>query len=133
MKAGVCFLENVFEISNFTCSEKDASIGNPYNCSFDLKIISGSFSGISPCEYDIKEMRRFLIEIEEMYQLKRNVAELKDIGYGTQITFKLDKLGHINISGIIYGTAREHSMTFSFDADQSSLGSFCKELKLLLN
>jgi hypothetical protein len=101
-------------ITNIKTSYEDYSIGNPYNTSFTVRVTSGDFSGISEFEYNIKDFRIFVSEIKELYEFKRKVVELNDIGYGSYIIFKLDKTGHIEITGTIYGTAMEHSLTFKF-------------------
>ena len=132
MNPTISYLGNLLEIKNFFYSDEDAKAGNPYNCSFELKIISGMFSGFSPFEYDIKEFSRFVKELEEMYDFRRNLVELNDIGYGSKISFLLDENGHIAIKGIVYGEAMEHSLQFSFQADQTVLPSFIDQLHSLI-
>ena len=100
-----------------------------YNTSFDLEIRSGSFSGIAPCEYDIKEFRKFVEELSEMYEFKKQIVMFNDICYGSSVKFEADKTGHIDVSGEIFGKALEHSLKFSFVADQTVLKQFISELQ----
>lgn len=133
MKASVSNQGNLLEIVNFTHYAEDAKNGNPYNCTFDLHIISGTFSGWAPFEYDIKEFRRFISELNKIYQFKRNSVSLNDICYGSEINFSLDKYRHIVIEGIIYGEAIEHSLKFSgFIIDQTFLPPFIDKLRQLI-
>ena len=117
-----------FEISHIDVSYEDYHNGNPYNTTFDVKIISGSFVGLAGFEYNIKEFIRFVHEIKELYDLKRKNVELHDICYGSLIQFSLDDLGHVNVSGTVYGEAMEHSLTFTFGTDQTALSAFCDTL-----
>lgn len=115
-------------ISNISISYEDFNSGNPYNTTFNVKVISGDFTGVSEFEYNIKDFIRFVKEIRELYDFKLRQVELNDICYGSNIQFCLDKTGHITISGTIYGNAMEHSLTFIFTTDQTGIEVFCKSL-----
>ena len=65
--AKLMFEDNYLIINNFICHQKDIY----YNTSFHLEIRSGSFCGVAPCEYDIKEFRKFVQELLEMYKFKK--------------------------------------------------------------
>lgn len=41
----------------------------------------------------------------------------------------MDSLGYITVSGKVYGSAMEHSIEFTFQADQTVLGEFIKQLE----
>lgn len=97
-----------------------------------MKVVSGVFSGTAPCEYDIKKFQKFISELEEIYQFKRATTELKDICYGTNVLFSMDKLGHIEMAGTIYGEAMIHEMKFEFHIDQTVLPMFIDDLKSFL-
>lgn len=96
-------------ISNISVSYEDFNNGNPYNTNFNVKVISGDFTGVSEFEYNIKDFIRFVKEIRELYDFKLRQVELNDICYGSNIQFCLDKTGHITISGTIYGNAVEET------------------------
>ena len=96
-------------ISNISVSYEDFNNGNPYNTTFNVKVISGDFTGVSEFEYNIKDFIRFVKEIRELYDFKLRQVELNDICYGSNIQFCLDKTGHITISGTIYGNAVEET------------------------
>ena len=60
--------------------------GNPYNCSFDIKVKSGVFSGIADgCEYAYKELQKFIKALEDMILFKRKEIIFVEIGYGNKI------------------------------------------------
>lgn len=115
-------------ISNINISYADFNSGNPYNTTFNVKVVSGDFTGFSEFEYNIKDFIRFIKEIRELYAFKLNQVELNDICYGSNIQFCLDKTGHITVSGTIYGNSMEHSLTFIFTTDQTAIEIFCNSL-----
>lgn len=126
------FGKNYIEVANFKHYPEDAANANPYNSGFNLYVLSGDFMGIGECEYDIKEFRRFVSELEEMYEFKRYSVELSEICYGAKIIFEMNRTGQINVSGTIYGSCMLHSMTFEFEADQTALPPFIKQLREIL-
>lgn len=124
--------ENMLSIKNFYYSPEDEKNGNPYNTSFLVKIVSGEFSGVGICEYDINEFKKFAKEINDLYEFKRFQVLFNDICYGSTIDFKLNKIGHLEIKGEIFGKSMFHSMKFSFNADQTSLKGFADSLKNII-
>ena len=123
--AKLIYEDNYLMINNFIYHQQDIY----YNTSFDLEIRSGSFSGVAPCEYDIKEFRKFVEELLEMYNFKKQIVMFNEICYGSNVKFEADKTGHITVSGEIFGEAMEHSLKFSFMIDQSVLDKFISELQ----
>lgn len=115
-------------LSNIRISYKDFSRGNPYNTTFNIKIVSGEFSGSSEFEYNIKDFIYFIKELKQLYEFKLHIVELNDICYGSNIKFSLDALGHITILGIIYGSVMEHCLTFQFVTDQTAIRNFSNSL-----
>jgi hypothetical protein len=112
-------------ISDIDISYGDYYSGNPFNTAFNVKVVSGDFSGISEFEYNVKDFLRFVKEMRSLYDFTLNKVELKDICYGSKIGFTLDKTGHITISGTIYGHSMIHSLTFEFTTDQTAFKTFC--------
>ena len=123
--AKLIYEDNYLMINNFIYHQQDIY----YNTSFDLEIRSGSFSGVAPCEYDIKEFRKFVEDLLEMYDFKKQIVMFNEICYGSNVKFEADKTGHITVSGEIFGEAIEHSLKFSFMIDQSVLDKFISELQ----
>jgi len=121
-------LEKQFTISHVIVAYEDFLNGNPYNTTFNVRVVSGNFAGFASFEYNIKEFIRFIHEIKELYDFKRQTVELNDICYGSYIQFNLSNLGHIHISGTLYGSAMIHSLKFEFDTDQTAFFSFCNAL-----
>lgn len=119
---------NSITISDFQYNKKDALNGNPYNTTFNIKVVSGLFSGFANCEYDIKEFTKFVKEINNLYEFRCFEVKLQEICYGSYIIFKISKTGHLEISGKIYGQAMLHSLDFEFSADQTSLKPFIQSL-----
>ena len=127
--AEIKYGDNLLTIEYFKTYPEEAERGNPYNTTFLIRIISGAFSGYADCEYDIKEFSKFINQLEEVYFFKRSEATLSDICYGSEVLFCSDRLGHLEISGTIFGEAAIQSLTFSFVADQTCLGDFIRTLK----
>jgi len=117
---------SIWDIRYFHIAAKD---GNPYNTTFKVKVLSEEgFSGISGFECDYKDFKEFIKQINELYSFKINKVELNDICYGSKIEFELDKYGHIELFGEIYGSAQEHSLSFKFSFDQTCLMDFANSL-----
>ena len=123
--AKLIYEDNYLMINNFIYHQQDIY----YNTSFDLEIRSGSFIGVAPCEYDIKQFRKFVEELLEMYDFKKQIVMFNEICYGSNVKFEADKTGHITVSGEIFWEAIDHSLKFSFMIDQSVLDKFISELQ----
>lgn len=132
MGAKLEYCGNLIEIVDFRHCVEDEKSGNPYNCSFNIRIVSGMFSGVADgCECDYKEWKKFIKQLNDLILFKASEVIFQEIGYGGQISFKGDKLGHIEVSGLVYGNAMSHSLQFSFMTDQTAFPSFINELQKL--
>jgi len=49
------------------------------------------------------------------------------------VKFEADKIGHITVSGEIFGKAMVHSLKFYFTTDQFVLKQFISELQNMIN
>lgn len=132
MKVELIDRGNSITIDNFLFYPNELQGGNPYNTSFLVFVTSGPFSGFGDCEYDMREFRRFVMELRDMYDLKRSSVVFKDICYGSEIVFTMNKRGGIEIKGNVYADGREHGLTFCFSTDQSSFLPFINGLKKLV-
>lgn len=132
MNAGITFENNQLQILNFRYYKDEINRGNPYNSAFDLMVSSSGFSGVAPCEYDQAEFKKLVQGIHKLYNFEVSDVELSDICYGSKVKFTMDKTGHVEISGKIFGEAMEHSLEFCFCADQTVLQQFALALDRLL-
>ena len=126
--ARLIYENNYLIIENFDYHNEDAY----YNTTFDLQVSSGNFKGLASCEYNIKDFRKFVDELQKMYDFKLQTVVLHEICYGSRIQFQADKTGHIEITGEIYGDAMEHCLKFIFTVDQCVLKQFLSELQNLI-
>ena len=133
MSAVLKFGENLIEFNDLFFSQKEMERENPYNCTVELKVKSNGFMGISPCEFDMRRLINFIDELKAMYEFRLNEIELQEIGYGGTLHFSADNIGHVRISGDIFGIAMEHELKFEFEADQTVLGNFIAELQHFLD
>ena len=77
----------------------------------------------------IVAIEKFVADIKEMYNFKAETAVLCDMYIGSKIVLKMDKTGHIRVSGRLYDLHKEQCLEFVFTADQTSLSDFVKENK----
>ena len=127
MKTELIDGNNSIRIDNFAFSPYDI-----FRVTFDIYVTSGSFSGYGECEYHTGYFSKFVSEMQKMYDFKRKSVTFKDICYGSEIIFTIDRAGHVVIKGTVYADAMEHSMTFCFNTDQSALLPFINGLKKMI-
>ena len=133
MVAKLVYGDHYIALREFRHYEEDAKGGNPYNTTFVLSVCSGAFRGEGYWECDIREFRAFIEELQKLYTFRGQNACLRDIGYGGNISFSMDHVGHMEISGEIYGNAMKHYLKFCFHADQTVLKDFADALATLEN
>ena len=126
--ARLIYENNYLIIDNFDYHNEDSY----YNTTFDLQVSSGNFKGLASCEYNIKDFRNFVADLQKMYSFELQTVTLHEICYGSRIQFQADKTGHIEITGEIYGDAMEHCLKFIFTVDQCVLKQFLSELQNLI-
>lgn len=132
MEAKLEYCGNYIAIINFCHDIDEEKSGNPYNCSFDIVVKSGLFSGVADgCEYDYKELQKFIVALEDLISLKRKSLTFCEFGYGSKIDFEGDRTGHIEVFGEIRGNAGTHVLKFEFMTDQTVFPKFIKQLKNL--
>ena len=129
MEAILEYCGNRIEIFDFYHSIEDEKSGNPYNSFFTVRVKSGLFSGEGGWEIDYKAFRQFIAALRDVTDFKADEAVLPDYCYGSTLRFVGDGLGHIKVSGTVYGEARVHSVTFSFPTDQTVYASFLRALE----
>lgn len=132
MGARLGFGENYLEVTGFRFYEKEAQSGNPYNTTFSLVVQSNGFRGVAPCESDIKDLFSFVSDLCRLYNFETDRVVFSDICYGSKVLFAMDRTGHIEISGKIYGDGMTHSLEFCFNTDQTVLKSFLDCFNILL-
>ncbi len=132
MKPRLEYCGNYLEINDFHHNIDDEKNGDPYNCSFDIKVKSGLFFGVADgCECDHKELKKFIEMLEDMILFKIKEINFVEICYGNRIKFNCDKTGHITVSGELKDSEGSHFLKFEFKTDQTVFPDFIKELKML--
>ena len=81
------------------------------------------------CESMKKDWNNQINNLKRLYAFEVETVDFQEVGYGGTIHFEMDLTGHITVRGQIYGSAREHSLEFSFSADQTVLDEFIKQLE----
>ena len=132
MRPKIEYMGNYLEMTDFCHNIDDEKNGNPYNCSFDIKVRAGLFSGFADgCECDYKELKRFIQALEDMLLFKINEVNFVEICFGNKLSFKCDKTGHINVSGELKDSEGCCCLKFEFMTDQTVFPDFINTLKLL--
>lgn len=123
---------NYLELDDFQHDAAAEKSGNPYNCTFDIRVKSGDFAGIADCcEYDYKELQNFIAALEDLIAFRRTEVSLTEISTGRTVHFACDSTGHIRVSGELICDADVQSLRFHFMTDQTVFPAFIRELKCL--
>ncbi len=132
VKARMEYCGNYLEIADFQHDAAAEKSGNPYNCTFDIRVKSGDFAGIADCcEYDYKELQKFIAALEDLIAFRRTEVSLTEISTGRTVHFACDSTGHIRVSGELTCDADGQSLRFHFMTDQTAFPAFIRELKRL--
>lgn len=130
MDARLEYCGDYIAIKNFEHDVDCEKSGNPYNCTFDITVKSGAFSGVTGvCECDYKELQNWIVALEELIAFKRRNVTFCEIGYGNTIQFECDRTGHIEVFGEIRDNVGSNVLKFSFMTDQTVFPKFINELK----
>ncbi len=131
-KAKLEYCEDYFEIRNSFHSVEDERGGNPYNCSFGMRVRSGEFSGETyGCECDYQSIKALITNLEDLINFKINEVSFHEFDRDSHVIFSGDGSGHITVSGMLYGDYNSQSLKFKFMTDQTVYTSFISELKQL--
>jgi hypothetical protein len=105
-----------------------------YVYAFTLFVKSGAFSGmVAMSHYDTVWLDAFLEQLRLLERRDVTEAVLED-EEGNTISFKLDRLGHVEVSGELREyTQRTQRLDFAFETDQTCLKPFITELAKVLN
>ena len=132
MNARLAFADNYLEIRNVHHFPEEVMRGNPYNTTFDMAVCSGDFAGTASCECDLAAFRRLIGDLRKLYGFSLSHMRLDDLCYGSRVDISIDRAGHMEVSGKIFGRAMEHCLEFTFPADQTALMPFIEELDAIL-
>lgn len=129
MNARFEFGKNYIEIVNFKHYPEDFT----YNTVFDLRVQSqdGRFAGEGYYEVDLKDVQKFVGELQEMYDLKRQSVKLTNwVSHDQEVELIMERTGRITV----YGTVSSFTdvLEFEFEADQTALPTFIKDIKEIL-
>lgn len=133
MNARFEFGKNFIEILNFKHYPEDLVFGSPYNTVFDLRVQSqdGRFKGEGYFEVDLKDVQKFVGELQEMYDLKRQSVKLTNWVIDDQeVELIMEPTGQITVYGSV--SSFTDALEFEFEADQTALPVFIKGLKEIL-
>ncbi len=126
MTAALEYGGNSLKIADFMYVPEDPE---PYNCSFNMLVKSGLWAGCAVgCECGFLTIKTFADELSALYDFQRQAVAF-DAGYGNHLLFEMNGLGHLEISGEIYGNAGACYMKFRFQGDQTVLQDFIRQLK----
>ncbi len=97
----------------------------------NIKVQSGEFTGASNFCISRENILLFIEELSKMHIQLTGYCEISDSDSDAYINIKMDKLGHMYMSGQIGGSHEEHYMKFKFITDQTVLINLTQVLKEL--
>ena len=114
---------------NFQVFESD--IEYPSNTILSVCVSSSGFSAATTMDIDIKAVRDFCNELENIYNTLKGSTKIQE-AYGNQyILFSGDGLGHIMISGLLNSNGANafwQELKFENSIDQTYFPNFLKQL-----
>ncbi len=126
------FCGNSLEFIEFDHSLEDEKLGNPYNCSFGVKVVSGDFAGATHgLEIDYDQIKYLISQLQDLIDFKRDEVLFADSDNELELSFRGDGMGHIYVSGVIDADAGRQRLEFEFITDQTVYASFISELQNL--
>ena len=117
---------NCVEIFDFWCNDRESN--DPYGTEFKVRVCSNGEDNYGEM-CGIEEVRNFVGQLDEMNHLQGKHAEIKDVSYGGRLCFNLDRMGHVQVSGTLFGVYGIQSLKFEFTGDQTALGPFLDGLR----
>jgi hypothetical protein len=97
----------------------------------NLFVQARSFAGNLYVAFETECLEKFIKELEEMDRTLAGSATLKPHYENYSITLKLDRVGHIGVSGELpdYSEGLFQQLLFEFETDQTCLPPFISDLK----
>jgi len=108
-------------IRDFSISREDICLGNPYNSSAIIEVVSYNFKGEGSMIFDIKHYNKFISELKDMRTKMRGIAIFRDVSDRSYIQMEINKYGRIVVSGLVFDDISEQSLSFSFETDQTAI------------
>ena len=137
MSAKFSMGRNCVEIFDFWCNDRESN--DPYGTEFKVRVCSNGEDNYGESEEEyvgtgswmcgIEEVRNFVGQLDEMNHLQGKHAEIKDVSDGGRLCFDLDRMGHVQVSGTLFGVYGIQSLKFEFTGDQTALGPFLDGLR----
>jgi len=109
------------------------------DCEYDndthvfVRAVSGFFAGTATFECNLEDLKQLAEDLVSMYAFQKERAVLMDSDYGSEIEFRMQKTGRFAVGGDLYGDyCGNNTLCFEFEADQTVLLPFVRELEALI-
>ncbi len=100
---------------------------NPGGCRFDIRVVSGDFSGaVHELDGYHDQIVSLIAQLKDITEFKSKEAHFADIDGIVEVDFVGDGIGHIKVSGVLEGNGQ--SLKFEFETDQTVYTKFISEL-----
>ncbi len=100
---------------------------NPGGCRFDIRVVSGDFSGaIHELDGYHDQIVSLIAQLKDITEFKSKEAHFADIDGTAEVDFIGDGIGHIKVSGELRGSRQ--TLNFEFETDQTVYPKFIDEL-----
>ncbi len=110
--------------------EEDVSL--PVNTIMEVTVQSDGFSAQAAMDIDIKELARFAVDLNNIYETLAGEARIEEpYGMHMYLSFIGNGRGHIAVKGYLYknsGIGNGQTLEFENDIDQTYLKKFSSDL-----
>ena len=121
------FNGNYMELKFYDSNAEDY---NPGGCRFDIRVVSGEFSGAVHKLDGYHDQIVFLIaQLKDLTEFKTKEVHFADIDDTVEVDFVGDGIGHITVSGVLKGKGQ--TLNFSIETDQTVFPEFISELQTI--
>ncbi|WP_371371923.1 hypothetical protein [Sporomusa aerivorans] len=91
---------------------------------FSVRVISGEFSGKSHFCFSVNEIRRLIMDLDEMRKTLDGTTVIRDYDSDAFLEFRMLDHGHFEVGGQVGSSGDDHFMTFKFVTDQTAIQPF---------
>jgi len=99
---------------------------------FDLKVISGKFSGASSFCISDKSLRDAVSCLGIIYNDLNGTCQIDDYDSSDFVLFEFLKFGHLKISGQVGGCHRDNYLVYQLETDQTVLEGIISDFCYML-
>ena len=124
---------NELAFYDFHYSAVEDKKGNPFCCSFRVRVKSGSYAADTFCEYGMKEFEEMQMYLEMLSNFAWAYTDFDDRAHGNILRFRPINAGFFSVAGTLRDDEGIHTMSFLFEVEQAVLNRFARDTKMLID